>query len=317
MKLIQEYKKNNFRIPKNIAVIYGGVSAETDICSMEGERIIELLYKYKHTVYPIKIDKDTNYFTLLQNSPKCAILCLSEDVGIQWVLEQYEIKYNGSGSFATMLSLDKILVKQILINSTISTPPFQILNNSSSSQKTKIELDYPLVVKPARSGSSHGISLVKRQDQIQSAIQEAIKDDNQILIEEFIPGIEITIVCLGNRILGIIELDKKGDLMYDYDTKLKGHISYIEPARISIQSRKYIYNTIPKLVDIFSIRNLFRVDAIVKDNTVYILEINTLPFLAEGGEPYEAVKSKGWTMYDLLTEVVYDFTVHKKLRPLD
>lgn len=298
-----------YKIPKEIAVIYGGVSEEKEICTMEGELVIKLLLEKGHKVYPIRIDKSTNFVKLLEKSPKYAILCLSEDLGIQWILDIYGIKYNGSGPLATMLSLDKILVKKILEHSCILTPKFQILTKSNESENLNIK--FPLVVKPSRGGCSCGLSLVKERRSFGKALKKAFRYDTRILIEEFIDGIEITIVCLGKRILGIVEIDKASKPIYDYQTKLKGYISYKEPARISLSSIGYIHSVVPQLIDIFNLRNLFRVDAIVKGNKVFILEINTLPFLAEGGEPYEAVKNKGLNLYDLLEEIVYDFSKHK------
>lgn len=310
-------KLTKYKIPTKIAVIYGGTSEEKEICTMEGERVIKLLSEKGHKIYPIKINGTRKFIQLLEKAPKYAILCLTEDLGIQWILDMFEIKYNGSGPLATMLSMDKVLVKMILENSDILTPKFQVLNNLNKPKKIEIKLNFPLVVKPSRSGSSHGLSLVTEKKDLTKAIRKAAKDDSQILIEEFVKGTEVTIVCLGKRILGIVELDKKGEPIYDYVTKLKGHISYVEPARISIKATEDIQTTIPKLVNLFSLRNLFRVDAIVQGTKVFILEINTLPFLANGGEPFEAVRNKGLDIYDFLKEVIYEFSTYKKIRPLE
>ena len=305
------------KIPKEIAVIYGGVSSEKEINTMEGERVIKLLSEKKHKVYPVKIDRSFRFIRLLSKLPKQAILCLTEDLGIQWLLDAYGIKYNGSGPLATMLSLDKILVKKILNSYDILTPKFQVITSTNKAKHFKNKFKFPFVVKPSRCGSSHGLSLAKSKKHLHRAFRKAFKDDSHILIEEFIAGTEITIVCVGKKILGIVELDKEGKLIYDYQTKLKGHIGYREPAKISPKATYEIREWIPKLVDIFNLRNLFRVDCIVKRNKVYILEINTLPFLAYGGEPYEAVRNKGKSIYNLLEEIVYDFLTYEKSRPIE
>ena len=105
--------------------------------------------------------------------------------------------------------------------------------------------------------------------------------------------------------------------IYDYQTKFKGHIKYNEPANISFKASLYIQKLIPKLVEIFGLRNLFRVDAIINKAKVFVLEINTLPFLAQGGEPYEAVKNKGLSMYDFIKLVVYDFMTYERNNTFD
>lgn len=303
-------------IPKELAVIYGGISGEKAICELEGKLMIEFLKKNGHTIYPIKIDGTTNFFKRLTRSPKFAVLCLTEDLGIQWVLDMYGIFYQGSGPFTTMLSLDKILVKRIVSSLGFLTPKFQILNKSEKIKESGIRSGYPLVVKPSRSGSSHGLSFVTESYQLLPAFKKAFKDDTQIIVEEFIEGTEITIVGLTDKILGIVELDKKISV-YNYNTKLRGHVDCIEPARISEKATQNIHTMVKHLVKTFGLRNIYRIDAIVRNDEVYFLEVNTLPFLAEGSECYEAVKNKGVSMYNFLKMVFKDALANKKKRVLD
>lgn len=277
--------------------------------------MMELLSKKGHEVFPIEIDGSLKFLSLLKRAPKYAILCLTEDIGIQWILDLYGIKYNGSGPLATMLSLDKVLIKTLVKSLGINTPGFITIKKGQSTKKLIEKLKFPLVVKPARSGSSHGISLVENTQDLKNALKKAFLYDTSVLLEEFIKGTEITIVCLDNKILGIVEIRKEKPL-YDYETKLEGFVQYIEPPEISKAVENYITKMVPGLIDLLELKNLFRIDAIVKGGKLYFLEINTLPFLAEGGEPLEAVKNKGFDEYRLIAKVIESFTVKNKKRLL-
>lgn len=306
----------DFRIPEHIAVMYGGTSAETEISTKEGERTMKLLRLHGHTVYPVRVDDTAKWLQRLRGAPRHAILCVSEDVGIQWVLGAFDIRHNGSGPLATMLSFDKLLTKMLLAQAGVPTPRWQSFRRGDVTVPDVITVGYPLVVKPVRGGSSHGLSVVDGPNQLEDAATLAFLDDSQILVEEFVEGTEITVVCLGTRVLGIVELLKNARV-YTYATKLEGHIEYREPARIEIAARRHIEAIVRQVIDIFGVRNLWRLDAVVMKNTPFVLEINTLPFLAEGGEPYEAVRNKGWGMYDLMREIIYDFCTNEPPRLLE
>lgn len=303
-------------IPKKISVFYGGVSGEKAICELEGKSMIEFLKKNGHEVYPIHVDKTMSFLNKLDKVPKCAILCLTEDLGIQWILDRHGIFYQGSGPLTTMLSMDKVLVKRIIESLGFSTAKDRIIRISDPLDISNISLNYPLIVKPVRSGSSHGLSFVSNEEELRLAIQKAFKDDSQILIEEFIKGIEVTIVGLGEEIVGVVELDKKKSV-YSYARKLRGHVEAIEPARIVPEALAQIKKLVKEAVRTLGLRNIYRIDAIVKGGEVYFLEVNTLPYIAEGSECYEAVRNKGLTMYVFLCKIVSDFLQAKNKRVLD
>lgn len=306
----------DFRIPEYIAVIYGGTSAEKEISTKEGERTMKLLRLHGHNVYPVCIDDTADWLQRLRGAPRHAILCVSEDVGIQWVLKTFEIRHNGSGPLATILSFDKLLTKMLFTQAGIPTPRWQSFQRGDVIVPDAITVGYPIVVKPMRGGSSHGLSVVDESNQLNDAATLACLDDSRVLVEEFVDGTEITVVCIGARILGIVEL-LKDTRVYTYATKLEGHIEYREPAQIETAARRHIEVIVQKVVDVFGVRNLWRLDAIVVKHTPFVLEINTLPFLAEGGEPYEAVRNKGWGLYDLMREITYDFCTDGSPRLLD
>lgn len=306
----------DFKIPLDIAVVYGGMSEEKEISTKEGERTMKLLRLYGHNVYPIFIDDTDRWLKRLQKAPRYAILCVTEDVGIQWMLHAFKIQYNGSGPLATMLSFDKVLTKVLFDQAGVPTPRWQSFGLEDSLIPNAITIDYPMIVKPVRGGSSHGMSVIDRPNQLHDAAKLAFLDDSKILLEEFIDGTEITVVCIGARILGVVEL-VKDDRIYTYATKLEGHIGYREPAEIETAARRQIEVIVQKVIDVFGLRSLWRLDAIVTKQTPFVLEINTLPFLAEGGEPYEAVRNKGWKLYDLMREIVYDFCTDGSPRLLD
>lgn len=298
------------KIPHRIAVIYGGLGPEAEICTIEGKRIIKLLVDNHHDVFEVLVSKKSNFLDLLKGAPKQAILCLTEDISIQWVLDYYGIRYNGSGSIATSVSLDKALLKDIFFANKISTAAYKVINFSDIKTTTPSKLhklNYPLVVKPARSGTSSGLSLVETEKELKKALKAASQVDEKLVLEEYISGTEVTVVGLGKEILGIVELDKGANKLYDYETKVHGHVKLIASARISAKAATKLVDTAKRIASLVDVKNLFRIDVIVKDDIPYILELNTLPFLAEGGEPYEAVKGKGMSVYEYLGLIVNDF----------
>ncbi len=277
---------------------------------------MKLFRLHGHNVYPVLIDDTDKWLKRLQEAPRHAILCVTEDVGIQWIMKVFKIQYNGSGPLATMLSFDKLLTKVLLDQTGVPTPRWQSFGRGDDLTPDAITIRYPVIVKPVRGGSSHGMSVIDGPNQLHDAATLAFLDDSKILLEEFVDGTEITVVCIGARILGIVEL-LKDTRMYTYATKLGGHIEYREPAQIATAARRKIEVIVQKMVDVFGLRSLWRLDVIVVRETPFVLEINTLPFLAEGGEPYEAVRNKGWELYDLMREIVYDFCTNGSPRLLD
>src|SRR4030065_2436918 len=151
------------------------------------------------------------------------------------------IPYTGSGVLASALALHNIMAKNFFCCEHIPTPTYEVFyrDDIEKNSPKSISLPLPVVVKPAREGSTIGISIVKRKEELIPALKEAGQYDEEILVEEFMKGSEITVGLLEDIPLPVIEIVPKSGF-YDYHSKYtKGETQYILPARIPRE--KYLY----------------------------------------------------------------------------
>jgi D-alanine-D-alanine ligase len=300
---------------KRIAVLSGGKSTERDISIFSGKEVLNNLNKNKYDVFEIEILKDgitwkhknkktTDYAALLKHlSVDVVFIALhgsgGEDGTVQGMLDLIGINYTGSGVLASALAIDKIYSKTIFTQNGLLTP--KSVNLSSSSDKIAVSaLSLPLIIKPARGGSSIGNSNITSRTQINSAIKNALRYDNNALVEEYIEGIEITCAILEKgqeaRALPLIEIVSKNDY-FDYESKYDPKKSdEICPARIDKILTKKAQEVALIAYRSLGCRRFGRVDMIIKNKDVYVLEVNTIPGLTgvslfpkaakEAGIPY-------------------------------
>jgi len=236
-----------------------------------------------------------------------------EDGTIQGMLELLGIPYTGSGVLASALAMDKIACKRVLKSVGVPVPKSIDLINRAECQNPDViaqaeTIGYPLMVKPSRQGSTIGMSKVISAGNLTAAIEEALKYDSQILIEQFVSGTEITVSVLGNRQpepLPIIEIvPAKG--FYDYEAKYSpGATEEIIPARISKTAEKKAIDAALKSHAAIGCRGMSRVDLIVKPNDdVVVLEVNTIPGMTPTSLLPTAAKAAGIEFPELLDRLI-------------
>ncbi|MDY6861591.1 MAG: ATP-grasp domain-containing protein, partial [Thermodesulfobacteriota bacterium] len=185
--------------------------------------------------------------------------------------------------------------------------PDQVIykNEEQSLNDINIELNFPLVVKPAREGSTIGISIVKNRSQLKKAVLKAAKRDGKIFFEEYGGEREITVGILAGKVFPTIEIVPESGF-YDYDAKYtKGKTRYILPAEIEEERQKYINEISLKACNALGCRGAVRVDLILdpKENP-YILEINTIPGMTETSLLPKAAIQSGMSFPDLIEEIL-------------
>jgi len=139
-----------------------------------------------------------------------------EDGQVQLILEDLDIPYTGSKPYASKLALDKVLSKEIFKKHNIPTPDYAALKKDQDYKAAVKGFSFPFIVKPSNEGSSIGISLVEKPDDIKKAITDAFFYDDTILIEEYVPGIDITVGILDDESLPVIHI-KPRDKFYDFN----------------------------------------------------------------------------------------------------
>ena len=174
----------------------GGISSERDISLNTGKEIIANLNKEKYQVVPIVIDKKEDVFSKAKDLD-FALLALhgkfGEDGTVQAVLQTMNIPYSGCGPLSSAVCMDKDMTKKALKASGINTAKWVMVNKGEEIDFQAIEsIGYPLVVKPNSGGSSVATGIVRDREELTNLINEAVKYDNEVMVEEYIKGDEIT-----------------------------------------------------------------------------------------------------------------------------
>ncbi len=273
-----------------IAVLAGGMSSEAEVSMRSGKGCFEALKRlgYKNAELVI-VDK--NISQVLQNGNyDYAYNALhgkyGEDGCIQGILEILQIPYSGCGVMASSVCMNKEYTKRIL--STDSEIPLIksvfVRKGDDVKAKTK-DLKYPLITKPVCEGSSFGMTKVNTPDELEKAYQEAVKYNDDVLIEEYLVGICATVgvlECEGEPFATeILELRPKNE-WYDYEAKYtKGMTEFILPAELSDDLTKKVKTIAVKAHQIAGCSGVSRVDFLIVDGIPYVLEINTSPGMTE------------------------------------
>lgn len=310
-----------------IAVLMGGVSSERDISLATGENVVSALDKKKYEVFPIDVrDKVSWILDVKRKKPHLVFVGLhgefGEDGGIQGLLDDMRILYTGSGTLASMLAMNKIITKKIFEANNIPTPRYTTVDREHHYFKKQdlvkgilSQLKLPFVIKPAASGSSVGVTIVKDKKNIKSALKSAFKEDELLLVEDYIKGTEITVPVLGNRnpkALPVIEIVPKRDF-FDFKAKYDPRLcDEIVPARISKELARKAKSLALKVYKAFDCRGFARVDMMLKKSKIYVLEINTIPGLTKNSLVPKSARASGIEFPQLLDKII-NYAREKKI----
>ncbi len=272
----------------NVGIIYGGRSSEVDISLSTSREIIKNLNKDKYNIIEIFIPYELDnkwVLDLINNKLDIVIIALHGGIGengsIQGLLECLNISYIGSGVLGSAIGMNKYITKQLLKNANIKVANSLFIKNKDKLNDIDLaNLNYPLVVKPNEDGSSVGVKIVNNFEELIEGINEISKLGQDILIEEYIKGNEVScgIIETINGIEALEVLDiKSNSTFYDYDAKYKDNNTYIDISNLDKDIVDKIKETAKRVFIALNSKDYARVDMIVNDNDIYVLEINTLP----------------------------------------
>jgi len=294
-------------LPKKIAVLMGGPGSERDVSLATGQGVSRALRSLGAEVAEIDV-RDENF--QLPNDVDLAFLTIhgtfGEDGQLQKILERRGIAYTGEGIEGSQTAFDKIRAKEKFREHGVTTPLWEVIHPG---QRPTIPL--PIVVKPPREGSTVGVVIVKNEDEIESAISEAAKYGRELLIEQFVPGRELTIGVLGDEALPIIEIIPKGGF-YDFTNKYPflnpqagGGAEHVCPAKIDAEETKEIQELALRAFRAAGLQVYGRVDAILSESgEPFILEINNIPGMTEASLLPEAAAAAGVSYIDLCARII-------------
>jgi len=295
---------------KRAAVMMGGLSREREISLKTGKAILKALTEKGYMVTSIDVGSDI-VEKLVKEKIECAFLALhgrfGEDGAIQGMLELMRIPYTGSGVLASSLAMHKIMSKKFFLCEKIPTPCFEVFQREEIMKDLPKKTSFPLpvVVKPAREGSTIGISIVRKDEELGPALKKAGEYDEEILVEEFMKGKEITVGILEDIPLPIIEIVPKSGF-YDYHSKYtKGETQYILPARIPREKYLYAQEISLKAFQTLACSGVARVDLMTDENeNPFVIDVNTMPGMTETSLLPKAASYAGIPFGDLVERIL-------------
>ena len=294
-----------------LGLIYGGVSTEHEVSISSYESIVNNINKDKYDITSFYISKDGTWFTDgkrtkdVFNSLKemdCVFPILhgknGEDGNIAGMLEIIGVSYVGCKTLSSAICMDKVITKKLLEKANISVAKYMfikklndnfywvqdnydyvLLDKEILDLSVSTILNYPVVVKPSRSGSSVGVSVANDYLELENAINEASIYDEKILIEEFIDGKELEVAVLGNNDLTVSNIGNiiPDEIVYSYNSKYKGNSKTIVLNTIEKKLESKIKNIVLTTYKVLDCSGLARVDLFLTGNEVLVNEVNTMP----------------------------------------
>lgn len=296
-----------------VAVLMGGASAEREVSLMSGQGVLQALTSRgvdAHAFDPALRDLSE----LKQDGfDRCFIALhgrFGEDGTVQGALELLGIAYTGSGVMASSIAIDKVMTKRIWRSEGLPTPAWAQVESAAATRQAFADLGSPMIVKPAREGSTIGLTKVTSLDQCDAAYQLAAQHDDCVLCEQFISGDEVTIAVLGTgsaaRALPVIRIVAP-DGNYDYQNKyFTDTTQYLVPCGLPAGEEAHIQELVLKAYQLLGCRGWARADVMIDSQTrkPYLLEINTSPGMTSHSLVPMSAKAAGLSYPDLCLEVL-------------
>ncbi len=319
---------------RNIAIIAGGYTSEREISLNSGEQILKNIDTNLYNPYLIDVRKngffcivgtdeikvDINDFSISYKDNKInfhyAYITLhgspGEDGKVQALLDLINIPYSASGIIPSVVSFDKMLCKKALANSDVVLAKSVNIKGDEDFSVNKI-CDYvglPCFVKPNTAGSSYGVSKVYKKEDFVKAVKLAQEQDNNIIVEEFIDGIEVScgILKIKDKVykLPVTEIVTKNDYFdtnAKYDSSLTDEIT---PARISNTQTVKIQKYCERIYKLLNCKGIVRIDFIIKNETPYFLELNSMPGMSAESIIPKQLKNMKVELKEILSEIIED-----------
>jgi D-alanine-D-alanine ligase len=320
---------------KNIAILSGGDSGEYEISIKSGKQYLNNIDKNKYTPYLIhvkgtnwnyihpqlhEIPVDKNDFSLKIDGQKikfdAALIAIHGTPGENGLLQSYfellKIPYTTCGVMSSALTFNKYATKHYLAPYGIDTAKALLFHKKDKIDSDEITkyLGLPCFIKPNNGGSSCGVSKISNKNDIKHAIEEALEHDDEVIVEEYLHGTEITcgVFKTAQRtvVFPIAEIVSKKEF-FDYEAKYtSGMADEIIPARIPDSIKDACQKLSSLIYDKIFCRGVVRIDYIIKEGKLFLLEINTVPGMTEASIVPRMIKATGMNMTDFITELIED-----------
>jgi len=320
---------------KNIAVVYGGDSSEFGVSVKSSKNVFESIDATIYNVWKVQMkglnwevfqddqviaSVDKNDFSFVRNSEKIifdfAYITIhgtpGEDGKLQGYFDMVKIPYSTCGVYSSALTFNKYFCSNYLRNFNVPmAKSIRLFKRDQVEARQLIEkLGLPLFVKPNAGGSSFGVTKVKEKEQLLEALQTALNESSDILIEEFIEGPEFTcgLVKLSDQelIFPVTEVIPQNEF-FDFEAKYTvGKTDEITPARISPELTRKIQELSSRIYDLCDCSGIVRIDYILKNNEFYFLEVNTTPGMTSTSFVPQQIAAMGRKLGEVLGLIIND-----------
>jgi len=320
---------------KNIAIVAGGDSSEYVVSINSAKQVEQWVDKDRYNVYTVHlkgtewivnsesfcdlvVNKDDFSFSL--NGQKtnfdCALIIIhgtpGEDGKLQGYFDTLHIPYTTSNTLASAITFNKIFSKNYVKPFNIAIANYVTITKGNVIDANQIlnTTGLPCFVKPNCGGSSFGITKVKEKGELLEAIEVAFKEDDEVIIEEFLDGTELTCGLIKSAEKSYIfpptEIVSKNEF-FDYEAKYTiGMADEITPARISDELTREVQHLSSQIYDIFQLNGIVRVDYIYANNTLYFIEVNTVPGMSATSIVPQQIEAAGYNPKDIFTAAIED-----------
>ncbi len=320
---------------RTIAIVCGGDSSEHDVSLRSAQGIYSFFDKERYDVYIVDV-KGTNFQVELSDGTTSRInmndfsfkldgktryfdfayITIHGTPGENGIMQGYfdlvGIPYSTSDVLVEAMTFNKFVLNQYLRGYGVRVAESVLVRRGQEHEidKRKIidTVGMPCFVKPANDGSSFGVSKVKKPDQLAPALRVAMMESDQVMIESFLEGTEITVGCYKTKdkevVLPVTEVITKNEF-FDYDAKYNGQVEEITPARIPAEQAERAQKLTSAIYDILHCRGIIRIDYIISpQGDITMLEINTTPGMTATSFIPQQVRAAGLSMTDVLTDIV-------------
>ncbi|CAH1221894.1 D-alanine--D-alanine ligase [Paenibacillus plantiphilus] len=291
----------------------GGDSSERQVSLMTGQEMLSHLDRDKYDPYPIEINNGSELVEAIRDVD-VALLALhgkyGEDGTIQATLHSLGIPFTGSGVLSSGLCMDKDIAKKLIRLEGIHTPNWMMvdsrmaeLDGKALAGKVREGLEYPVVVKPNSGGSSIGVQIIHSGEELQSALQEALRWDDSVMIEHYIGGQEITCAILNGRMLPVLSIASSSDF-FDYTSKYTDGMADEQVIHLPPEIEERVRAAALGCWHALKCSVYARIDMILRDGIPYVMEANTLPGLTSASLLPKSAKAAGISMSELLDSII-------------
>ena len=324
---------------RNIAIVCGGDSSEHDVSMRSAQGLYSFFDKERYNIYVVDV-KGQDWHVDLQNGDMAKIdkndfsfkmdgktvtfdyayITIHGTPGENGLMQGYfellHIPYSTSGVLVEAMTFDKSVLNNYLRGFGVNVAESVLLRRGEEEKYSDEEIEkrigMPCFVKPAADGSSFGVSKVKNADQLAPALRVAFMESDEVMVESFMKGTEISIGCYKTRDKAVVfpatEVVTSNEF-FDYDAKYNGQVQEITPARLSPETTKRVEEETSRIYDILHCNGIIRIDYIISkdadgNDKINMLEINTTPGMTATSFIPQQVRAAGLDIKDVLTDIV-------------